>query len=87
MEYYYQVHVSITFSKCFMGLKLNIVAATATEIAERQAELEEEARVKAIVKTLNANNKKAAGRQKTAANNKEQYFKRKTNKPKFPGAK
>ena len=69
-----------------LGLKLNIVAATATEIAERQAELEEEARVKAIVKTLNANNKKAAGRQKTAANNKEQYFKRKSNKPKFPGA-
>ena len=72
---------------CFFGLKINIVAATAEEIAERQTELDEEARVKAIVKQINANNKKAETRQKTAANNKEQYFKRKITKPKFPGAK
>lgn len=70
-----------------LGLKLNIVAATAAEVAQRQGDLEEEARVKAIVKTLNANHKKDAVRQKTATNNKAQYFKRKTTKPKFPGNK
>ena len=70
-----------------LGLTLNICAASAEEIAEHQAELAEEARVKAIVKTLNDNNKKAAKNQKSAANNKAQYFKRKTTKPKFPGTK
>ena len=69
------------------GLKISIVAATADEIAEHQAELDEEARVKAIVKKINAANKKTETRQKSAANNKEQYFKRKTSKPKFPGSK
>ena len=69
------------------GLKISIVAATADEIAEHQAELDEEARVKAIVKKINADNKKTEMRQKSAANNKEQYYKRKTSKPKFPGAK
>ena len=69
------------------GLKINIDAATAEEIAEHQAELDEEARVKAIVKKINADNRKTETRQKSAANNKEQYFKRKTSKPKFPGSK
>jgi short-subunit dehydrogenase len=49
--------------------------------------LTKEARVKAIVKKINADNKKTEMRQKSAANNKEQYYKRKTSKPKFPGAK
>lgn len=70
-----------------LGLELNIIAANAEEIAEHQAELAEEARVKEIVKTLNDNNKKVAKHQKTAENNKAQYFKRKTTKPKFPGTK
>ncbi|GFH42768.1 hypothetical protein Hs30E_13190 [Lactococcus hodotermopsidis] len=70
-----------------LGLKINIVAPTADEIAEHQKERDEEARVKAIVKKMNADNKKTENRQKSATNNKEQYFKRKTSKPKFPGSK
>jgi S4 domain protein YaaA len=69
------------------GLKINIVAATAEEMTAHQAELDEEARVKALVKKINADNKKSESRKKSATNNKAQYFKRKTSKPKFPGAK
>ncbi|WP_172357121.1 S4 domain-containing protein YaaA [Pseudolactococcus insecticola] len=72
------------------GLKIDILAATPEEIAERESERAEEDRVKAIVKKMNADNKKADSQKKAASNNKEQYFKRtiaKKAKPKFPGAK
>jgi ribosome-associated protein YbcJ (S4-like RNA binding protein) len=68
------------------NLSIQIVAATAEELAAHQAELDEAARVKALVKKLNATTKQTKSQQKAAVNKQQHYFKRQNSKPKFPGA-